>query len=59
MLKLSIKFSLIHVQWVIWLTWGVFRVNTKKKNNGWFKLKEDLNTTEESTSILKEQEYFT
>jgi hypothetical protein len=32
MLKLSIKFSLIHVEWVLWLTWVFFRVSTKKRN---------------------------
>ena len=30
MLKLSIKFSFIHVEWVLWLTWVYFRVSTKK-----------------------------
>ena len=51
MLKFSIQFSLIHVQ----LTYLVFfsRVNTKGKNNGWFKLKEYLNTTQKNQRNFK------
>jgi hypothetical protein len=38
MLKLSIKFSLIHVQWVLWLTWYLFSELTQRKNNnGWLR----------------------
>jgi hypothetical protein len=38
MLKLSINFCLIYVQWVLWLTWYFFSELTQRKNNNeWFK----------------------
>ena len=37
----------------------VFQSWPEEKNNGWSKLKEDLDTTEELSYTLKEQEYLT
>jgi hypothetical protein len=54
MLKLSIKFSPLTN-----LVFFFSELTQRKKYNGWLKLKEDLNTTEESAYILKEQEYLT
>ena len=31
MLKLSIKFSLIHVEWVLWLTWVFLELAQRKQ----------------------------